>query len=172
MVQNMANDIQIGSPIRAVQATALDRNSGTDATPARSSPATVSAAIMHPNPSMHLDPALNMVIINFYDSSGHLTSSLPTAQALAQFRLNMGNDSQSAPTASSVPSPNSVGTSDPASNPVAPAPVQQAADGSSTANHAAAAASMPAAALHDAPQPVTPSPSPSHSGSAGADIVA
>lgn len=45
---------------------------------------------------MHLDTGLNMVIVEFCDSSGHVTLSLPTAQALAKFRLNM-NDSQLRP---------------------------------------------------------------------------
>ncbi|MBC7634221.1 MAG: hypothetical protein H7251_01330, partial [Acetobacteraceae bacterium] len=33
---------------------------------------------MHPNPSYHIDPALNMVVIEFISARGQIISSLPT----------------------------------------------------------------------------------------------
>jgi hypothetical protein len=84
---------------------------------------------IHLSPSMHLDTGLNMVIIEFCDASGRVTGSLPTAQALAQFRLNMGSQ-EAQPTATTSqaavePASNAHGGGEP-SNPLPPASAAQA----------------------------------------------
>ncbi|MBC7635506.1 MAG: hypothetical protein H7251_07880 [Acetobacteraceae bacterium] len=41
---------------------------------------------MHPNPSYHIDPALNMVVIEFISARGQIISSLPTPQQLDAYQ--------------------------------------------------------------------------------------
>lgn len=78
----MPSDITIAStlPPSVIQA-ANTRNVGAMAVPvqAASSP-------MHPNPSYHIDPALNMVVIEFMSARGQITNSLPTPQQLDAYQ--------------------------------------------------------------------------------------
>jgi hypothetical protein len=67
-------------------------HSQAQAPPAAEAPAAEAASgqrVAYPNPASRLDPALNMVILEFRDPSGKITESLPTAQQLDQFRQNM-----------------------------------------------------------------------------------
>lgn len=78
----MPSDITIAStlPPSVIQA-ANTRNVAAMAVPvpAASSP-------MHPNPSYHIDPALNMVVIEFISARGQITNSLPTPQQLDAYQ--------------------------------------------------------------------------------------
>jgi hypothetical protein len=61
---------------------------------------------MHPNPSLRIDPALMMVVMEFYDASGHVAESIPSARQLNDYRRSMqaaGPDGM-APTAASAES--------------------------------------------------------------------
>jgi hypothetical protein len=94
------------TPVSSVPAT--PRPQDQSVTPAAASPAGASAdsRMAYPNPDSRLDPELHMVILEYRDSSGHITSSLPTAQALERFRLNLTN-----PAAATAQTPSS-GTPD------------------------------------------------------------
>lgn len=56
---------------------------------------------MLPNPSMHIDPELGMVVIEYHDAEGKLTGSLPTPRQLDAYRLTMQTpfSAQAAPAA-------------------------------------------------------------------------
>ena len=43
-----------------------------------------------PNPSVHLDLALNLVVLEFRDDAGNVTSSIPSARQLQAYRLDGG----------------------------------------------------------------------------------
>ncbi len=59
---------------------------GTDATPAASRPSpTVGNA--RPNPSMRIDPALGLVVIEFRDTAGRVTEQLPDPRQLDAYRV-------------------------------------------------------------------------------------
>ncbi len=60
---------------------ATSRNVAAVAIPVQAAPSP-----MHPNPSYHIDPALNMVVIEFISARGQITSSLPTPQQLDAYQ--------------------------------------------------------------------------------------
>ncbi len=70
------------APVASANARA-DVPSGTVSTPAE---ATVTQAPLHPNPALHIDAALRIVVMEFYDDSGKVVSSIPTSQQLAAYR--------------------------------------------------------------------------------------
>ena len=78
----MPSDITIASilPPSVIQA-ANTRNVAAMAAPVQAAPSP-----MHPNPSYHIDPALNMVVIEFISAGGQITSSLPTPQQLDAYQ--------------------------------------------------------------------------------------
>ncbi len=78
----MGSDITLSSilPPPVIQAT-VTRNAAAIAAPA---PAATSP--MHPNPSFHIDPALNMVVIEFISARGQVTGSLPTPSQLDAYQ--------------------------------------------------------------------------------------
>jgi hypothetical protein len=52
-------------------------------------PSTATAAPSYPNPSMHIDPALNIVVIEFRNTAGTVTDTTPTEQQLDAYRQTM-----------------------------------------------------------------------------------
>lgn len=44
---------------------------------------------MQPNPAMHIDPELGLVVIEYHDTEGKLTGSLPTPRQLDAYRMTM-----------------------------------------------------------------------------------
>ena len=80
----MPSDITLSSilPPPAVQA-AVMRNAAAIAAPA---PTPAATSPMHPNPSFHIDPALNMVVIEFISARGQVTGSLPTPSQLDAYQ--------------------------------------------------------------------------------------
>ncbi len=57
---------------------------------AQPDPATVAAASKRPlvNPSLHLDLALNLVVLQFVDDNGDVTNSFPSAKQLKAYRVH------------------------------------------------------------------------------------
>jgi hypothetical protein len=55
-------------------------------------PAAVTAASKRPltNPSLHLDLALNLVVLQFVDDNGDVTNSIPSAKQLKAYQENEG----------------------------------------------------------------------------------
>ncbi len=42
------------------------------------------------NPGMHLDPALNLVVLQFFDSKGNVTQSIPSQKQLKAYQQDVG----------------------------------------------------------------------------------
>ena len=78
----MPSDIKLSSilPPPVVQAT-ITRKVAAMTDPVQAAPSP-----MHPNPSYHIDPALNMVVIEFISARGQITSSLPTPHQLDAYQ--------------------------------------------------------------------------------------
>ena len=55
-------------------------------TPAAAVPVPVPAGDALPNPTMRLDPALGLVVIEFHNNAGEVTTSLPGARQLDAYR--------------------------------------------------------------------------------------
>jgi hypothetical protein len=53
---------------------------------ARAPPQPVAAPLPTPNPILRLDPALGMVVIEFHDTSGAVTTSIPSQRQLAAYQ--------------------------------------------------------------------------------------
>jgi hypothetical protein len=72
-------------------------------TPAAPDPAAVTAASKRPltNPSLHIDVALNLVVLQFVDDKGVVTSSIPSAKQLKAYQEN-GNSGTPQKTASAI----------------------------------------------------------------------
>ena len=79
-----------------IQSTARIQGPGDSAAPAKggvsggraSVPATPVAKAVQPytNPALRLDPALGLVVIEFHDDSGKLTSSIPNQRQIDAYR--------------------------------------------------------------------------------------
>ncbi len=77
------------------------------AAPVQPDPASVAAASKRPlvNPSLHLDLALNLVVLQFVDDKGDVTSSIPSVKQLKAYKAH-----QSEPAAkAAAPSPDHSG---------------------------------------------------------------
>ncbi len=73
--------VQTTLPIREVIAPA----------PAASTPAPSKSSAPSPfNPGLHLDPALNIVVLQFYDSKGEVTRSVPSQKQLQAYQQESG----------------------------------------------------------------------------------
>ncbi len=59
----------------------------------------------YPNPSMHIDPSLNMLVIEFHNALGTLTSSTPTPRQLDAYRISMSSGAETAKPAEQSPKP-------------------------------------------------------------------
>jgi hypothetical protein len=83
----MPNDLRIQA--------APSVNVGSEWTGSVQTPATESGAVGHatpaasptPNPTLELDTALGLVVIQFHNDSGTVTNSIPTQQQLDAYRL-------------------------------------------------------------------------------------
>ena len=42
------------------------------------------------NPSLHVDPALNLVVLQFFDAQGDVEQSIPSQKQLAAYRQDAG----------------------------------------------------------------------------------
>lgn len=81
----MPPEISVG-PVLPVAAVAADpRPAAKQDQPAT----TLSPPMMYPNPSMHIDPELGMVVIEYHGADGKVTGSLPTARQLDAYRMTM-----------------------------------------------------------------------------------
>ena len=126
-----------------------------------------------PNPTIQLDPSVNVVVVQLHDRQGQVTSSIPTVRHLEAYRIGLlpvpGSQTPSVPAAAPatnaappkavtpIPTPAVAGTTHPAPAAAAPALPAQAAPAPATTTPAAPtpAASVPAAAaVHVAAAPV------------------
>jgi hypothetical protein len=83
----MPNDLTItaSAPILAIPPVAPDRGSA----PAASAFVPLGYAPSFPNPAMHIDPVLDLVVIEFHNAAGQITDSTPTPRQLNAYRLTM-----------------------------------------------------------------------------------
>lgn len=93
----MPSDLAISAsaPIPAISPVAQDRGTGHVA----SEPVQIGSAPSYPNPAMHIDPVLNMVVIEFHNASGQITDSTPTPRQLNAYRMTMSVDDKARPQA-------------------------------------------------------------------------
>ena len=49
------------------------------------------------NPDFYLDPALNIVVLQFFDSKGNVTQSIPSQKQLDAYRLDGGPGTKTTP---------------------------------------------------------------------------
>jgi hypothetical protein len=77
------------------QSTGSASATGASSTGTSSSGTAASAAPLL-NPSLHLDPSLNIVVLEFFDSKGNVTQSIPSQRQLDAYKLDGGTtDGQS-----------------------------------------------------------------------------
>lgn len=88
-------------------------------------PTATPAGTAMPNPSLRLDPALSMVVIEFRDDSGAVRSSIPSQQQLDAYRAWERSNTGPPPRAGTAPE-------------VPPAPSATPADATSTAGESPA----------------------------------
>lgn len=88
----MPNDLVIRPtpPVAPIAATSEMRDSTPEVTPA-------AADTARPNPSLRLDGALGMVIIEFRSESGAVAASIPTERQLEAYRMWERTGSNGAP---------------------------------------------------------------------------
>jgi hypothetical protein len=78
------------APVTSVQAAQPSRGVTVPA-PAASAPSLTGASGPPPvNPGLHLDPALNIVVLQFYDSKGDVTQSIPSQKQLQAYQQDSG----------------------------------------------------------------------------------
>lgn len=97
----MPNDFSIlpvHAPSLATDLTATDLT-GVKAAAAPVPPAGSSADMLRANPSIRLDGALGMVVIEFHDGSGAVTESIPTEQQLRAYQVWQRTGTHGAPPA-------------------------------------------------------------------------
>jgi hypothetical protein len=68
------------------------RNSAPATAPYAPQPAATTAAQMTPNPSMRIDSALSLVVMEFHGTDGKVENSIPTVQQLDAYRRSQGAD--------------------------------------------------------------------------------
>jgi len=83
----MPSDVSVGAIVSASAsqlpaATSLVR---TSTAPTNATPAAATAA-GNPNPTLRLDPALGLVVIEFVSKSGAVTTSIPTQRELTAYQ--------------------------------------------------------------------------------------
>jgi hypothetical protein len=81
----MSSDLSIGAVASspAVPTTGADKGASA---PAASPPSTPANAPGTPNPTLLLDAALGLVVVEFVSKSGAVTSSIPSQRQLAAYR--------------------------------------------------------------------------------------
>ena len=81
----MSNDIAF-QPVATVRPTSDSLGEMKISPTARAPPQPVATPLPTPNPTLRLDPALGMVVIEFHDRSGALTTSIPSQRQLAAYQ--------------------------------------------------------------------------------------
>ena len=81
----MSNDIAF-QPVATVRPTGDSLDEMKISPTARAPPQPVSTPLPTPNPTLRLDPALGMVVIEFHNTSGALTTSIPSQRQLAAYQ--------------------------------------------------------------------------------------
>ena len=81
----MSNDITV-QPVATVRPTGDSLDEMKISPTARAPPQPVSTPLPTPNPTLRLDPALGMVVIEFHNTSGALTTSIPSQHQLAAYQ--------------------------------------------------------------------------------------
>jgi hypothetical protein len=77
----------LAQPLR----TGVDPTAGNAAAAQAQSAGVNLATIPNPvNPGFHLDPALNIVVLQFYDAEGNVTQSIPSQKQLDAYRTDDG----------------------------------------------------------------------------------
>ena len=93
----MPPDIAV-SAVSPRQGAALGTSAQASATqaPAQPDPASVAASSKRPlvNPSLHLDLALNLVVLQFIDDKGDVTNTIPTASQLKAYKAQQTEPSR------------------------------------------------------------------------------
>ena len=83
---NPLASLQSPEPVAPTGARSNAKSDGTFPAPV---PAAVAAQLC-PNPSMRLDGALGIVVMQFHDESGKVVATIPTAQQLDAYRRSSG----------------------------------------------------------------------------------
>jgi hypothetical protein len=133
-----------------IQAIAAVPNAGDSHAEARTDPFPLTqgaAAMAQPyvNPNLHLDPALGLVVIEFRDESGRLTSTIPSQRQIEAYRAHAQAPPGTAPPqgaaeadeASPTTGPPALSAADAMRLPAAPSPQAAAAGGSAQPGTAA-----------------------------------
>ena len=81
----MAGDFAIGAILPGL--VPVSGTPGGGAAPV-SANGTASSGGSPPNPSVYLDPSLNLVVLAFFDAQGNLTSTVPSEQQLQAYQRN------------------------------------------------------------------------------------
>jgi hypothetical protein len=81
----MPNDITV-QPAATVRPTGDSLGEMKSSPTARAPPQPMAAPLPTPNPTLRLDPALGMVVIEFHDTTGALTTSIPSQRQLAAYQ--------------------------------------------------------------------------------------
>ena len=101
--------------------------------PAHAPPA--QAASPNPNPQLRLDPALGLVVIEFRDASGTITTSIPSQRQLDAYRMWEQTHADPAGPAGTLPP---TATEIPTAHPTGPTTAPKIAAADDPAPHAAA----------------------------------
>jgi hypothetical protein len=100
----MSSGITATSGMQATDFTAHAASRSQAQAPSPDSPQTVTAAAaqLTPNPSLRIDSALAMVVIEFHGTNGAIENSIPTVQQLDAYRRSQGTHHAPEPTASAA----------------------------------------------------------------------
>jgi hypothetical protein len=82
----MSNDLIVTPVAAAVAATESAGQTKVAASTAAMEPQTSVTSAVGPNPSLELDPALGLVVIEFRNDAGAVTTSIPTEQQLLAYQ--------------------------------------------------------------------------------------
>ena len=124
--------LQGTEPVVPAATRAVDKPSGTAFTPADT---TTTQPTLHPNPSFEIDMALGLVVMEFRNGSGAVSSTIPTSQQLEAYRRSAGHAATHAAAGATAQAATPAPTGAPSGEPAAATP-----------ETAAAAAAHPAAA--------------------------
>jgi hypothetical protein len=89
----VSGDLAI-APATTVQPALSSRTATSDKSSSQTTDTTATAsALSGPppvNPGLHLDPALNIVVLQFYDSKGNVTQTIPSQKQLQAYQQGAG----------------------------------------------------------------------------------
>lgn len=86
------------SPAASVQPAISDRGAGPATQAPSPAPASLPGASGPPpvNPGLHLDPALNIVVLQFFDSKGDVTQTIPSQKQIQAYQQEAGQKTDKA----------------------------------------------------------------------------